>query len=92
MAKVIVKVHVASPSVLSETFKKQAEKRHKHGELGYLQGCDDNHRNYSYFILDWISVASAKAFWFSSKTEALMEEWHAVGKPEITVLRQHPDD
>lgn len=92
MAMVIVRVNVAYPAEFLKALDAQASVRREKGERACSSGVDESFHNIVYAILDWKSVSSAEAFWNSPEAQSHKTEWHSVEPPQITVLRESPND
>lgn len=88
MAKVIIKVRVAYPADLLQTFSSQSLERRSGGEGAMIICYLPEEPNFICFILDWDSVESAKNFWASNTGKGHIAKWNAVGSPEILTLKE----
>jgi hypothetical protein len=92
MAKVILRVHVAYVDNFLSSLEAQAPVRRRRGERACVSGVEEPHRNVVYAILDWESVSAALEFWKSPEAQSHKAEWHSVEQPQVTVLREGPND
>ena len=90
--KVILKVHVAYPKELLETWQSQAVGRRNGGELSSTVCFDPKQQNFVYFILEWDSLVSAERFWASVDGSRLIAAWHAVRKPDFLMLEEYDEN
>ena len=92
MAKLIIEARVAYPGIFRETLEAQAANRRAYGERAFTSGVEEDNHNVVHVICDWPSVDSARSYRDSASAKADIAQWHAVGTPQVTILRESSND
>jgi hypothetical protein len=92
MAKVLIKAHVMHPDIFFEVVRAQPAISRNGGRGAVWNGVLVHETNVACICFDWESSESADRFWKSKEAKPVIAGWNAIEKPEISVLKESPED